>query len=395
MDGVKKKKTLSQLLGVPELVVAMFPILVAYPNYIGIIAMSIIALYFGAKRKSIYWYRPLLFYIIFYIVHEILLLFLLPEIPGYFINRTIMTTISLLLVLIIAPNLRYEKMYNSLILVSIICIIGLLYHLFIVITGGIVSTIQIPLLPKVAPSYLIEGDGLERPCSFFIEPAAFAAFMMAPLAWSLIKNKMVMAVIISVAVLLSTSTNGYAFTAIIWIVFLITQNQISLTKKIMFVGLVAILFYWGMGKGFFDIGLAKINNTNYSDDVRLTSGLNLYKDIPFIYKITGIDAANVYDFLAQNPGIIQGNYVISISARGVYLTTFWDQAIKFGFMGVFLYLYCYLGFWEEKRLRPYIVVCLVSLFSQSGSFVFPMIIMIVLRTTLSTELKFLSPQKHQ
>lgn len=144
---ITKKKSTCKLLGkigVSELAVAFSPILVQYPNFIGLIVLIITAICLFFKRGVVYWYIPLLLYLGYILLHEIVVGIVLPALPSYFINRTIVVTLSILLVFFIAPNLDYEKFYNSLLLVAIICFIGLLYQYYIVFfTSDLVSAIQL------------------------------------------------------------------------------------------------------------------------------------------------------------------------------------------------------------------------------------------------------------
>ena len=136
-------------------------------------------------------------------------------------------------------------------------------------------------------------------------------------------------------------------------------------------------FYWLSSKGVFESGFEKIAMTNTDDNVRLTSGLNLYSNIPFEYKIFGINTINVYEFVMQHTETMTGNFRILIKENEVYLPTCWEQAIHFGFPGVFLYVFSFLWFVREKKLWTFIAVCLVSFFSQSVDLVIRMVFLIV------------------
>lgn len=377
MTTIKKKTSRKLLgkLGFAELVVALSPILGQYPNFIGLIVLVITAMYLFVKKGSVYWYMPLLLYLGYVLLHEICVGIALPNVPSYFINRTIVISLSIFLVFFIAPNLDYEKFYNSLLLVAIICFIGLLYHYYIVFfTSNAVSVIKLPLLPELRRS----EELLNRPCSFFAEPASYASFMIMVVSFCIIRKDMVLAALFSISILLSTSTNGFAFVAIVWLVFLLISERGKRRNSIIWAILFFGVFYWLLLKGFLDAGFDKINQTNFDDDVRLTSGLYLYRNIPLEYKIFGIDVANVYDFIMQNPELLKGGFTILVKEGEVYLTSFWENAIHFGLPGVALYLYCLLWFVREKKLWPYLAVCLVALFSQSGDISMKMIFMIVI-----------------
>lgn len=373
---MKSIKAPKRKFGFSELIVAMSPILIQYPNYIGLIALLLIGI--PCFFKKVYWYKPLLFYLAFFLLHEIIIGIITPTIPVFFINKTLVTTIMILLVFIIAPNLDYEKFYNSLLLVAIICLMGLLYHVFLIITNsGTVSVIQLPFLPELKRSEEI----LNRPCSFFVEPSSYASYITFVLFFCLLKRKMLLAIVFTISVLLSTSTNGFAFVFLIWLVYLLLGIRFEKKRNyrpiLWFLILIGV-FYWLSLNGLFDSGFDKIVETDTSDDVRLTSGVNLYRNIPFEYKILGINTVNVYEFVLQHGEVLTGGYKILVKEGEVYLTSFWEQLIRFGIPGLILYLLCFLWFFREKKLWPYIIVCLVSLFSQSGDLFFKMVCLIVL-----------------
>lgn len=368
--------------GLLELLVALYPILTAYPMYIGLLCVILVAIIKTARGGKPVFFKALLYYLIFYVIHGVLLMIVMDTTPGYFINRYIVTIISLLLVFFIGPTLNYKKFYGSMMLVGLMCMIGLLYHFIkIFVFSSNVTPILLPISNTFAggPPMLYESS---RPSSFFIEPAAYTAFMMIVLAMSVIEKKWFMAVIITLSVLLSTSTNGFAQVMVFWAVILFAKGKGKVINILFGIALFAIGLYFVLNSGFFDYGLQKISNTDFSDDVRLTSGLNLFSDISLDYKILGIPEASVYDFLKNNLGVISRDYVISISEDGVYLPSFWQNAMELGIIGLFLYVWCFLSFLKCKPLRPYIVVSIVAMFSQSLLMFMPMVCMLAIYTKI-------------
>lgn len=363
-------------IGVPELVVAMFPILAAYPYFVGVISLLMVALNFVIRRAKPYWYMPIVVYLVYFLLHEILLGTILDEIPSSFINRTFMMFISYMLIFYITPYLDYDKFYYSMMWVSVISIIGILYHVYVLFfTFSPVEMIQIPFLPQVE----FRDGGLMRPCSFFMEPSAYASYMVMALAFCLIRKKLVMAAIITISVLLSTSTNGYAFVVIMWILYLSLSKQIALKKKIWVVILMSSVIIWGYSNGYFDDGIKKIEKTDTSDDIRLTAGFYFYQDLPNEYRIFGVDTPTIYDFLIAHPGVKKGNYKLAIIGDSVYLPMFWEQSIKFGILGIILYLFCFFSFCRLKPLWPYLVICFISMFTQSGTPFFQLMFLLLIR----------------
>ena len=99
--------------------------------------------------------------------------------------------------------------------------VGLLYQWGLIAAGGEVRPIQLPFL-DMGESRLETFS--VRPSSFFMEPAAYVAFMYLPLAFSLIERKFIWTAAIILSEFLTTSTTGLLTSFIVLIVYVFTQK---------------------------------------------------------------------------------------------------------------------------------------------------------------------------
>jgi len=374
-------------IGIFEFLFALYPILIYYSYgiaYAGdflLIAMGMYALF--VKRKSLLLYRPLLFLLIYIFIHELLLLFVLEDIPGYFFNATIVMLLNFILIMCIVPALNADKLYNSLMLVGIFCMLGMIYHfVYIYFLGQQVSPLQLPFMPALDDTSRYANEIVIRPTSFFPEPAAYVVYMMVPLAWSLMRKNIFLALLISLTILLSTSSNGFFQVFLLWIFYVLTLRKVKMRFKVSVFFLIVIMFWAVNSSSFFEAGISKIEDTEFGDNVRVTAGFNFYKNLPVENKILGVNAPNLSDYVKSNPETIRG-FAVDISKSGaVYFPVFWVFMSKFGLIGGLLLLYLFLSFYKYEKLRIYVFICLVSMFVQSLGLVYPLVFMLTYRQQL-------------
>lgn len=349
--------------GIIELLFTLYGILIYY-SYgvasVGDFLIALIGLYAFVIKKTYFVYKPLFYLLLFIILHEIILTLFLKSIPGYFINSTIITIFNILIVGFIVSVIDPEKLYNSFVLLAIICMIGLVYHFTqIYFFHQYIHPIKIPFLPELGEkSRLLEFSN--RPVSFFPEPASYASFMAIPLFWSLQKKKMILSLIFTLSILLSTSTNGFVYVAVLWISTFFTGN---FHRKYKFISIVLLVIIVSIvvKTQYFDAGINKIERTDYMNNVRLVNGPILYFRMPLIHQILGVDAANLSDYVNSNS--VSGNHLVLYS--GVfYASTFWLALGKYGVLGLFFYLLILIKLFKKTPiLRPYILVLFFALFS--------------------------------
>ncbi len=355
-------------IGLPELVIAMSPILMAYSYgifHLYIFLWPIVALLCLHRKYRKVEFRPLTYVIIFYIIHHavlILLLMLKGRAPSYLYNSFLGTTIILCSIPFVMHALDLGKLKGALNWVCLFSIGGMIYHFFVFIQSGqIVKPIQLPFLPNPDSTSRIFSEYL-RPVSFYQEPAAYCGFVVVPLCLAIYENKIAYAVLITISMFLSTSTTGIAMSVIVWMGATLTRTRFiyRIVYVILGIGLLYCLFH----STLFDAGVAKLNNTKIEETARLSNGPNIIKSMPLEYWVLGAPYPNVYDY-SRNANVENYDFIYETDeGTMLYISTFWNLIFQFGIMGLILYLNVYYKIYlNDKMLLPYILVVLITMFS--------------------------------
>lgn len=294
----------------------------------------------------------------FIMLHETILMAIISP-TSYHINNTISILIICLCIIPISRAIDYAKLVGSLNWISIISIVGLIYQVGIIMSGGSVSPLKIPFMPDLgSESRLFEV--VTRPTSFFWEPAALVTFLMIPLFISLTQKKYLWTGILILAMFLSTSSTGILMSIVMLIVYVLTQ-KISFRTRLFVVVFGLGLTFALLNSSYFEAGVNKIENTDPEKNARLMNGIFLYKSLDTSEKIFGIEAANVDDYYNVHGGLYYG--------RGnVFIPAFWLTLAKYGVIGLIIFIGLYINFIiKDRTLLPYIIVLFISMFFQSMS----------------------------
>ncbi len=345
-----------------SLFVALYPILAGYTwgrlhgNMIFIMGLAIWALVGRRKAKfSMLWLKALIGFVM---LHELLLMTMIP-VQSYFINNTISIVIISLSIIPIAKSLDYQKFVGALNWVAILSIVGILYQFTMVLKGIPVSPIKIPFLPDMESGTRLYEESI-RPSSFFWEPAAFVTFLMVPLFVSLYEKKYIWTAILALSMFLSTSSTGILMSMVMLAIYILTQ-KVKFWTRVLVVILGIGLAYSLTHLSYFEAGVQKIENTDLEENARLMNGIFLYKALSPQEVLFGINAANIDEYYLNNGGYY-------IGAGNVFIPSFWLTLAKYGIIGVFLFLIVYISLVKkDKTLLPYIIVLFVSMFFQSIS----------------------------
>lgn len=367
-------------LGWAEMLIALMPILCPYylgslpiTFYISLL-LSVISIY---KKKQINYsiIRPFVIFFVYWFVHELVLLVVADS---FNINRRISQLVSLLFVILVVPMLDLRKLTNSLNVVSLISIIGLLFQLVTVLGGGMVHPIEIPGL-SMSVERLEELSN--RPSSFFMEPAAFAIYMYAPLALSLINGKYWWSTIIALAMFLSTSTTALFSAFIILGVYVFSQGMFS--RRSLFIVVLSLIMLYGLNNlSIFEVGMNKYQNTDFDTNIRISQGPIVVKTMNVAEVIFGVPYGDSGDYFKA--GRTMGVNVITLGEQ-IYMSTFWNLIFSYGLVGLILYISIFYRIAKYSRVTiPFIVCYFVTMFTASinlsMSFIFSLIILYVIAT---------------
>lgn len=342
-----------------ELLFAFTPMLSGY-GFMGYplsLLLLPILLFMALKKRTGARYevfKPVMILLIYVAIHDLVLVLG----PGKNFFGYINTLLSLASILYISPVLNFEKLKGSLNLVCIVAIGGLLYQLSFTLAGQGVHPLEIPFL-SMSENRL---EGLElRPSSFFMEPAAYTAFMFVPMALALIYRQYVWMGLLVFCVFLTGSTTGLLTSFIMIGVYALTQG---LKKRyiLLMLAMGVVMFYSLENFSIFEEGVTKLQNTDVETNMRLAQGPYVVSTMePGEYPL-GVFYKEVYDYcLSRAP-------MVHFYTEEVYMSTFWYMTLVYGIIGLLLYLNVYWQLIRRSRLLlPLIVVLLALLFSSGYS----------------------------
>lgn len=354
-------------LGGLELFFAFFPILSQYnfgKIYVGIIALIIMDIYSLSRKNRPLLFKPLLYFLVFFVIHStIIIAFYDGNVFGFL--QYVITIVSIFL---ITPVLKYEKMIGSVYIVAIISMAGLLYHFSLFISGSMAEIH--PLTLPFFPEFSDESRAMEiltRPSSFYWEPATYISFMIIPMFFSLIERKYLLTFVIVFLNLLSGSTNGIALSFSMLLFYVLTQDT-AMKIKIAVVVSGFLMAYFLMTSEIFEVGVEKMNNTEFGANQRLHNGPELLSVMPLEHIVMGMPASDVTEYYNSN-SFTKNSDIIPLATGDVYVSDFWRVIAKYGIIGLVLYINIYLWFVrKERKTWPYVFALMIAMFSQS---VFP------------------------
>lgn len=220
---------------------------------------------------------------------------------------------------------------------------------------------QIMLFPMERPMGWY-NEGL-RPQGVFPEPQVFATFMLPILVLVLRKSEYISAIFFTIAIFASTSSLGILCAAAVW-GYHVFFSEISITKKIALILLIAIGTITLTQTSLFEYGINKITSTNFTNNVRLTRGFTIYSKLPIINKLFGIGVNNLAYY--QESGQIILNDYMSIAMRNPsYVTTMSDLLIGFGLFATLLYLLFLFNLFWNSDCRLLVILLFVLSFAQT------------------------------
>lgn len=376
-------------IGTLELLFAFYCILSGYSwgvvkgNILFLFIMAVLA-YIRKEKKTVKM-KELTWLVVFVAIHEIVLAIVINA-PSYMINNTISALISCMLIYPIVRALRIEKMKGALNFVAILSIVGIVYHYIVIHNGGVVTPIPLPFMPDLETTSRLYEEG-NRPTSFYWEPAAFVTYMMVPLFLSLRDKKFIWSTIIIASMFLSTSTTGITMSLFMLVCYLFTQ-KINVKSKVLIV-VIAGAFIWSLfSTDLFSAGLDKMSQTDIESTSRIVNGPAMVFNMPFMDILTGMPAANPYDYYMS--GGFYSNEIV-VKENSIYCSTIWLVLAKYGVLGVFLFLWLYVKPIKVTReIMPFIIVLFVSMFFQSftigtSGFVFQIIFIYVFINACKTQ----------
>ena len=196
-----------------------------------------------------------------------------------------------------------------------------------------------------------------RPMSCFIEPQAYATFMIPAIFFLLNDKKMIWALIATICILLSTSSLGILMCAVMWL-FVLFDSDLSLQIKIGIVVLGIVFLVVALQSNISQFAFNKIKNIDISSDARLSQGFIIYSQMPIGDQVLGIGKRSLVDYILNN-NIYVGKWS--------YVTTIAGFLFYFGLAGIFSFGIFVAGQIKKKdfMIREFIVLLVAISFGQT------------------------------
>ena len=180
----------------------------------------------------------------------------------------------------------------------------LLYSAFSLILPGYLPFIEL-YVDYSRTDYAALYAIMFRPTSFFLEPAHYARYMIIGVVFCLFsgeciaKKQIALAIFISIGVLISTSAQGYALLALLWVLFLffrmknirsrnlrMTTYMVVVLLPLILIGITQLPFFQKTLLRAFNIDISNLANENTAFGARL-GGFLYYFELEPIYQVIG------------------------------------------------------------------------------------------------------------
>jgi hypothetical protein len=359
------------IIGGAEMLIALYPILSSYqygPIPFSLLIILLVCFIYYRRKQIITPLKSKIYKVLaaYVILHDIILIIVMGgEVPSVFINSLIALVISIMAVILITPKINWSKLEGCINWVTLICIIGMLYQYIRVQNGEVVGMLKIPFLP---------ASGLERynelyprPHSFFEEPAMYAQFMLIPLFLALLRKNFIWAGIIAVSVLMSSSTTGLVLIFVEFVLFVFVGKSSIRAKAILLV-LGGVLVWTLFNTDVFSMATDKFNNESDEsvENIRLVQGPAIVSTMQQSDFVFGAPYANTYQYCIERR---ISTALFEVYGSGddsvVYMTTIWQLFLRFGIVGVVLYLLSYIKLCKNRLLLPLLICFLVMTITAS------------------------------
>lgn len=305
---------------------------------------------------------------------------------GPSVNRILSYSATFLLAMVVTDGeMNEETLFRAWKTASIFYFAGLLYQM-VCLYGLGRSIAPISLMPGV---YLRGDEGylLNRPSSFFAEPALFSTAILPFAFLALKRGSYSWAVIVTLAVLASTSTVGIVLSFILWGLAFFNTSLKTGRKLLVLVCIAAVAGVF-LRSGLFSSGLAKLEQVldgGSTVSSRILCGFETIGSMKPVQWIFGTTYNDVNDYIRENLGLFASDSPVFLyfSRKGtVFINTFCMLIFKYGVVGLAIFLGMFF-----KRLRapqygakPLLVMSLAGTLAQSMllNSLFFMIVMIML-----------------
>ena len=347
--------------GLLELLLASTQLLAGYTLFglpmMLVIWLVMIAVVVFKGHFKIRLFLPLFVYAIYWSIHET---FILCIDNNTNVNALIGQVVYFIGFMCIYSHLDEKKLKGCFNWVAIIAIIGLVIQWLQILRGELVHPIELPGFAM--PDNRLEQE-IPRPSSFFMEPQAFVSFMVIPLFFSLKDKMYVWMSVIILSIFLTTSTTGILGVFIMLFASLFVNKKRSWSSVIIII-LGGVFAFALFNSSIFELGVDKLLETDSgTNEHRLEQGMYIVSTMNPLEMVFGVPFSSAYHYCLSGRAPNVAIYGSGADAV-VYMSSFWYLILRFGIVGLVLYLNVYLSvFRKNKEVLPLLFFMIAVLFS--------------------------------
>lgn len=237
------------------------------------------------------------------------------------------------------------------IIASIVCVAQ---RIVIFVTGISYVDVFIPGLPLIRD---IDTFTLNRPSSFFTEPAHLSIFLLPIAYYLLLWKKYLYLALISLAIIASGSSTGFILLILVYLYYLFTAE---VKRKYVFgfiLGLVVVFVIISISfPELISDNINKLSNVDASSNVRLLGALDYLSMFNFKNTIVGLGLNQLADYLYVNGVFPEDN--------PNYANAFLYMLISYGLLGLITFIMYLYKLWKSNlKARGFFLILLGVIFS--------------------------------
>lgn len=334
--GILAKEKRLQII---EILLPCSVILSSY-NLFGISLMYLILAVYSVFRillhkDTLYINKQLTIFLFFIFINQLLLIGWNQDSVNVILKNLFEVFLTTGIIVILSNAMRKEYLYKPYAIVGCIAMVGIFIQSFQVhILGNSVVPIQIfPTLLGDTHQWYYYTD---RPMSFFVEPQAYATFILPLLFICLERKNLKFAGLITFSVMLSTSSLGIIMSSLIWIMYVI-NSRFSIKKTIMAIFVIVLFTAMFTQLSLFEHAFSKILATDIDNNARLSQGFEIWLQMPLEDKITGIGKGTLTDYIDEKGIWLKRMPLASNPSKWSYVTTISGTLIYYGIIGAAIF----------------------------------------------------------
>lgn len=366
MSGAGSQKQAGRI-GLLEVFIPCFYILNQYQVgsvSLGLLTMILVIFLQLRKKREFILYKPLLFLTLFMIIHDLMKALLLMNGNLGILNTWLERIVYFIFLMQCFNRVDEEWLYKVWKYIGILAMAGIFYQAFLVYVRG-QSVQMIRILPLLSDSISFTKV-YPRPRSFFLEPAAYVTWILPLLYMALKRKKYVFSALVTFTILLSTSTTGVLMSIALWGLMIWNRKSISLKKKIGMIILLIICLPFIFSLPVFQKTVEKISNTDFTSNLRVTAGIQIYKDADLSTKLFGIRYNSTKEYFLNEISDLEKYNMVKEATWLGFVNALAGSLLMYGILGGILYLYLFYRVLRDgvSEINPYLIICLISILGQ-------------------------------